>query len=83
MYKMTVFGKIYQASKKHAVAIAAAGVVGLSAVPSHAAAIMDFTGVGTKITEELTPAITAAMPFLGLILAVGIAVKIYKRFAKG
>lgn len=59
-------------------------VSAISAVASsaHAAAVLDFTGVGTAITTELTPAITAAMPIAGIILAAGIAWKLYKRFTK-
>lgn len=69
------------ASKLVVAAVAAVGVAA-SAAPSHAAAVLDFSGVGTKITEELTPAITAAMPIAGIILAAGIAWKLYKRFTK-
>jgi hypothetical protein len=75
--------KSAQFAKKNFGALAAAAVVGLSAVPSHAAAILDFTAIGTKITEELTPAIAAAMPIAGIVLACGIGWKLYKRFARG
>lgn len=59
----------------------AVGAVAASALPSFAAT-MDFTGVGTAVTAELTPAITAAMPIAGTILACGIGWKLYKRFTK-
>lgn len=62
--------------------LAAFGLVAVSAVPSFAAATLDFSGVGTAITAELSPAITAAMPIAGVILAAGIAWKLYKRFTK-
>lgn len=72
-----------QKIKKGAVALACAAVVGASMpAPSHAAAVLDFTNVGTAITTELTPAITAAMPIAGIILAAGIGWKLYKRFTK-
>lgn len=72
-----------QKIKKGAVALAGAAVVGASMpAPSHAAAVLDFTNVGTAITTELTPAITAAMPIAGIILAAGIGWKLYKRFTK-
>lgn len=80
------FKSVYQSVKTHSsklvVAAAAAATLAVSAVPSHAAAILDFTGIGTKITEELTPAIAAAMPIAGVILAAGIGFKLYKRFTK-
>lgn len=53
-----------------------------AAAPAMAAPVLDFTAVGTKVTEELTPAITAAMPIAGIILAAGIGWKLYKRFTK-
>lgn len=60
------------------------GSVVVTALPSvaSAAAVMDFTGVGTAVTGELAPAITAAMPIAGTILAAGIAWKLYKKFTK-
>lgn len=68
--------------KKFYTIAAAAAVTALSAVPSFAAATLDFTGVGTSITAELSPAIAAAMPIAGVILAAGIAWKLYKKFTK-
>jgi len=67
--------------KFHAIALAAA-VTALSAVPSFAAGTLDFTGVTTAVTAEINPAIVAAMPIAGLVLAVGIGWRIYKRFTK-
>jgi len=67
--------------KKLQVAALSALSVVTAAVPSFAATF-DFTAVGTAITAELTPAITAAMPIAGAILAAGIAWKLYKRFTK-
>jgi hypothetical protein len=61
---------------------AAVGLVAVSAVPSFAVATLDFTGVSTAVTAELSPAITAAMPIAGVILAAGIAWKLYKRFTR-
>ena len=57
-------------------------LVALSAVQASAAAVMDFSGVSTAVTAELSPAITAAMPIAGVILACTIAWKLFKRFAK-
>ena len=68
--------------KKMLSVVGATCAVVSAAVPSFAAATLDFTGVGTAITAELSPAIAAAMPIAGVILAAGIAWKLYKRFAK-
>lgn len=43
---------------------------------------MDFTAIGTAVTAELYPAIQAALPIAGIILAATIAWKLYKRFTK-
>lgn len=70
-------------AKKGALAIAGGvGLIAATSTNSHAVAVLDFSAVGTKITEELTPAITAAMPIAGIILAAGIGWKLYKRFTK-
>lgn len=52
-----------------------------TAVPSFAATL-DFSGISTAVTAEITPAISAAMPIAGIILAAGIGWKLYKRFTK-
>lgn len=62
--------------------VAAVGLSVATAVPAFADPILDFTGVGTAVTAELSPAITAAMPIAGIILAAGIGWKLYKRFTK-
>lgn len=67
--------------KKHLATLGAAGAVILSA-GSAFAVTMDFTAVSTAVTAELTPAITAALPIAGTILAAGIAWKLYKRFTR-
>lgn len=67
--------------KKLQTAVLSGLAVVAAAVPSFAAT-MDFTGVSTAVTAEVTPAITAAMPIAGIILAAGIAWKLYKRFTK-
>lgn len=43
---------------------------------------LDYTGVVTAITDMLSPAIVAALPIGGTILAVGIAWKLFKKFTK-
>lgn len=44
--------------------------------------MLDFTTATAAITAEIGPAIESAMPILGLVLAIGLGVKMYKRFAK-
>lgn len=65
--------------KKLVTVLGSTAAVAGSAVSSFAATL-DFTGVTTAITAELSPAITAAMPIAGVALAAGIGWKLYKRF---
>lgn len=74
--------KIVRGIKSHSVAIGAGAVTVVSAVPCHAAAVLDFTGASASLTSEIGPAITAAMPFMGLILAATVGVKLFKKFVK-
>lgn len=68
----------------HKLGLALTGAVAaaVSATSAHAEPMLDFTQVGTAVTAELGPAVTAAMPIAGIILAVGIGWKLYKRFTK-
>lgn len=66
--------------KKLQVALMAASVVALSAVNGFCLSIVDYSTLGTSVTAELTPAISAAVPIMGTILAVGIGLKTIKRF---
>lgn len=63
--------------------LGAVGMLGALSTNAFAEPVLDFTGIGTSLTAELTPAITAAMPIAGIILAATIGWKLYKRFAKG
>jgi len=62
--------------------LALAGSLVVGSALSASAATMDFTGMTAAVTAEITPAVTAALPIAGTILACGIAVKLYKRFVK-
>lgn len=53
-----------------------------SAVPAHALPILDLSIASTAITTELTPALAAAMPIAGTIIAVGVGYKMFKHFVK-
>lgn len=68
--------------KKFVPVLGAVGAVAATASHSFAAAMLDFTGMTTAVTAEIQPAIVAALPIAGTILAVGIGVKLYKRFVK-
>ena len=43
---------------------------------------IDWSGVVGGITDLLNPAITAALPIAGTILAVGVAWRVFKAFTK-
>lgn len=54
----------------------------LAAAPCFAAAMVDYTAIGTSITSELTPALASVVPIAGTLLAVGVGWKFVKRFTK-
>lgn len=68
--------------KKLVPVLGAVGAVAMSAVNALATPMLDFTGMTAAVTAEVGPAVTAALPIAGTILAVGIGVKLYKRFVK-
>lgn len=68
--------------KKFVVTLATAGAVAVSAVNAFAVSIVDYSTLATSVTAELTPAIAAALPIMGMILAVGVGLKTIKRFVK-
>lgn len=53
-----------------------------AAVPAFAVGIVDYTGIGTTITAEITPAITAVLPIAGTLLAIAVGWKLVRRFLK-
>lgn len=76
-----VKGFIKRSAGKVSAAALAAGAVAVSATPSQAA-VLDFTGIGTAITGEITPALASAMPIAGIILGVGVAWSMFRRFVR-
>jgi len=54
----------------------------ISAVNALAVPVLDLSTAATSITAELTPAITAAMPIAGTIIAVGVGWKMFRRFTR-
>jgi hypothetical protein len=72
------------ASKVFGGVAAVCGAIGMSLAPTqaHAVPVLDLTAAGTAITAELTPAIAAAMPIAGTIIAVGVGYKLFRRFVK-
>lgn len=69
---------------KKKIFIALSSISALAATASSALAVpvLDLTTAATSITAELSPAITAAMPIAGTIIAVGVGWKMFKRFTK-
>lgn len=64
-------------------AVIAGGVALLSAsTPAQALPILDLSIASTAITTELTPALAAAMPIAGTIIAVSVGYKMFKHFVK-
>jgi len=59
-------------------------IAGLAVVGSAASAFAatDYTGMVTSVTAEISPAVTAALPIAGTILAIGLGVKLFRRFVK-
>lgn len=74
--------KIRNFAKQHASkALVAAGAV-LVAGQAHATSVVDYSGLGTSITGELTPALTAVVPIAGTLIAVALGWKMVKKFTK-
>lgn len=69
--------------KKIKIAFIAAAATALSAGIASAASIVDYSGLSTSITGELTPALTAVVPIAGTLIAVGVGWKMVKKFTKG
>ena len=67
--------------KFYTTALALTTVV-LSAIPSFATGLVDYTAIGTSVTGELTPALAAVIPIAGTLLAVAVGWKFVKRFIK-
>lgn len=44
--------------------------------------VVDFSALVTAIQANLEPAVDAALPIAGLILAIGIGLKLFRRFVK-
>ncbi|MDR3631600.1 MAG: hypothetical protein P4L42_14870 [Desulfocapsaceae bacterium] len=43
---------------------------------------IDWTGVVTAVTGMISPAVTAALPIGGSILAIGVAWRLFKHFTR-
>lgn len=74
--------KALNSVKKNIVAVGVGVIAATSAATSHAAAVLDFTSVGTSITAEITPALASAMPIAGTLLGVTVAYKMFRRFVR-
>jgi hypothetical protein len=71
-----MFKKLFTACLS-AGALVALGVSNALAVP-----VLDLSGATTAITAELSPAIVAAMPVAGTLIAVGVGWKLFRRFVR-
>lgn len=74
--------KNHTAKKRFFSVASAAAAVGALATNALAVPVLDLSAAGTAITAELTPAIAAAMPIAGTIIAVGVGYKLFRRFVK-
>lgn len=63
--------------------LAAVGAIAATAVNSFAADLtVDYSSMTDAISAQVSPAITAALPIAGTLLAVTLGVKLVRRFAK-
>lgn len=66
-------------------ALAVCGAVGAAAVtasPSHAAITVDYSGITTGLETQFGAALSAALPFMGIVMGIYLGVRAYRRFAK-
>ena len=68
--------------KKIALMLSLATAAVATAVPAFATSVVDYSGLSTSITAELTPALTAVVPIAGTLIAVAVGWKMVKRFTK-
>lgn len=59
-----------------------AAALASSAQDALAVPVLDLSSIGTSITAELTPALAAAMPIAGTLIAVSVGWKLFRRFVK-
>lgn len=52
------------------------------ATNAFAVAVVDYTAIGTSVTAEIGPALTAVVPIAGTILAIAVGWKMVRRFVK-
>lgn len=68
--------------KKLSIYVGSALAAVATAVPAFAAGVVDYSAIGTSVTAEITPALTAVVPIAGTLLAIGVGWKFVKRFVK-
>lgn len=79
---MSKLSKFLNFCKKHASKVLmAAGAVAVAS-QAQAAAVVDYSGIGTSITAEIGPALTAVVPIAGTLIAIAVGWKMVKRFTK-
>lgn len=58
------------------------GVAALGSMAANATAVVDYSGAVTAATTEITASAATGVPLFGLILAIGVGIKIIKKFAR-
>jgi len=70
--------------QKHvALRLAALAAGALSVVPAFAVAIVDYSTAATTASTELSSAVTTSLPLFGTIVAIGVGMRIVKKFWHG
>lgn len=69
-------------NKIHQILMLVCALLVASVTSAFALPVLDLTGIGTSITAELTPALAAAMPIAGTLIAVAVGWKLFRRFLK-
>ena len=60
-----------------------AAVALAASVAAHAVAIVDYSGAVTAATSEITASTATGVTLFGTVLAIGVGLRIMKKFSKG
>jgi len=70
-------------NKKNLVKIFGGAVALGASVMAHAVAIVDYSGAVTAATAEITASTLTGVTLFGTVLAIGVGLRIMKKFSKG
>lgn len=73
----------YLLNKYVGVTSAVVSVAAITAAPSFATAAYPLSGVSTGFTDQLTNAVTTALPIAGPVIALFVGWRIFKRLSHG